>query len=800
MLRRFLPLLFAITACSSSSSSGDKLPPPPGSNGCTEGTPGCIGWQACPPEMTSDPEIGCKEIVPASECAAGTMAVLGSATCAPVGPASCAAGFQKAKSGWGCEAIVPATACTGATRDALGSATCVPVGDCNAPFPPAAATYFVDASYADTQVDATHFKTIAAAITAAPAGATVAVEAGTYAEGIQTHGSVNVVGRCAEKVHLVGTGLEVWGLYAGGAQDVSLSGVTLQDHYEGVRAQKGARVMLSDVVIEAPRSSGLIAWQSGSKIHAERVVIRNTKPEPNKQTAAVMAANADGGATVELVDSSLTNLWEAGVVATNPTTPSVTSTILLQRSVIRDVNVVVHSLAGAGVVVSGASKGNVTESLILDVRRIGVASFDPGAALTVTSSVLQTTLEDTSGEQASGAWIGAGGRVDFVDSTLRDHSQVGIEAQGDAAVVTMTRGVVEATRPGDDGDFGMGAWADEGASLTLDTSALVGSSYYGVGAQDAKTAVKMTNVLVADTKTNKQQLFGRGVNLEFGATATLDKVTLARNADATLFVRGEQKGARAHATVTRLYVVDPVQSPADGRSGTGIAVEQGAILDLDTAAVARAKTAGFEMNDTPGDGGHIAEANLTHLSIHDMVGGQDSSPSTKSDVLSGVGMISGGKLTLHASAISGAIELAVAVSGASSESDIANVIVTGTTPGKQTGVYGHGIVGMTAASIIVRDSIVRGNQIGLAFESTPAIVSDVLVQSNAVGIHVQGDGFTLQAADAAPDSPQPNTVVVTNDSQFIDDQTRVGSGQVVLPSDPLPATGAAAKKKPSGGL
>ncbi|HEY8080244.1 MAG TPA: hypothetical protein VIF62_39210, partial [Labilithrix sp.] len=533
---------------------------------------------------------------------------------------------------------MPEAACTGATRDALGSATCVPVGDCSAAFPPAAATYFVSPS---NTPDATHFTTIAAAVAVAPAGSTIAVDEGTYAEGIQTKGSVNVVGRCAEKVHLVGTGLDVWGLYAGGAQDVSLSGVTLEDHYEGVRAQKGARVTLTDVVIEAPRSSGLIAWQPGSLIHAERVVIRNTKPEPGKQTTAVVAANADEGGAVELVDSSMTNLWEAGVTATNPSDPMHTSTVKVQRSIIRDVNSAVeNSKAGAGVVVSGTSKGEVTESLILNVRRLGVVAFDPGSLVTVTSSVIQTTLEDSSGEVGSGVSVQSDGHVDVIDSSLRDHVQVGIASRGANAVATMTRGVVEATRPGKDGDFGMGAYADQAGAITLDTVALVKNGYYGAAGIDPKTNVKMTTVLVSDTQPNAMKLFGRGVNIESGAAATLDKVTLLRNMETSLFVRGETKdGARAHAKVTRLYVLDPVFSPQNNRGSLGIGVEQGAILELDTAAVVHPQTAGLEINDTAGDGGHRAEVTASHLIIRDPVGGRDGG-NAASDVLSGMGILS----------------------------------------------------------------------------------------------------------------------------------------------------------------
>lgn len=73
----------------------------------------------------------------------------------------------------------PAVACTGATRERLGDAACVPVGDCNAPFPPAGAL-LVDDDFTAAQIDATHFRSVGAALAAAPAGGVVAVDAGRY--------------------------------------------------------------------------------------------------------------------------------------------------------------------------------------------------------------------------------------------------------------------------------------------------------------------------------------------------------------------------------------------------------------------------------------------------------------------------------------------------------------------------------------------------------------------------------------------------------------------------------------------
>jgi hypothetical protein len=777
--------------CSSPSSDTSETDPPKPTEDCPQGTLGCLGWMTCPPEMEPDPDgEGCREILSAEPCGVGSMAVLGTRECQPLGPAACPRDFAPSPSGWGCEPIMPARACDGASRDALGSTECVPVGDCDAPFPPAAATLFVDAAYNDDQVDATHFRSIGGAIDAADGGDTIAIESGTYAEGIIAKSGLTIVGRCAERVRLVGTGQEVWGLVVQFVKNVHLSGVTLEDHYEGVRAQSGGQVTLTDVVIEKPRSSGLLAWLPGSSIRAERVVIRETRPEPNNQSAPVVGVGADEGGKVELVDSVISKSWQAGATATNLAGHRHGSVLTIQHSIIRDTNLAEHTLNGAGVVVADNAHVDVVESAIVNTKRLGIVAMEPMASMSITSSVVQTTLEDTSGDVAAGAFVFDGATVSITDTTLRDHAQIGAVAFGVGSNITLQRSVVVGTRPGADGNFGIGAWADEAGKLTLDTTALVSNSYYGVGLNGAATSALMTNVLVQDTHRSPSDEFGRGISVEHGASATIDRATLVGNGDEGLFVRGENAdGTRADVRATRLLVVDTL-ADGEGSLGTGIAVERGGRLDLDTAAILRSGAAGIVLNELLGDGGSSAEASLVNVVVRDTRGGFDAQVGTSTDVISGAGILSGGRLALRSSTIFGNLEFGVLVGGPAAEPLIEGCFIGSTAVGFNTGQYGHGIVAISAPSVIVHDTVVRSNTVGFAFDRSSGIIAGALVQNNAVGIHVQGDGFTLKTAAAPPDAPTPNTVIVTDDSRFVDNKARVGSGALPLPGGPTGPAGA----------
>lgn len=222
---------------------------------------------------------GCEPVTPDAECPAGSMPVAGLATCQPVGWTACDAGFAADPSGWACSAVEPAGPCAGATRRALGQTSCVPVGDCAAPFPPAAATLFVDDGYTAAQLDATHFSSLASAVAAAPTGATIAIEAGRYPVALTPPRAVTLAGRCPGQVFLDGSAATE-GVLANGIKGVKVSGLTLSGHRVGAKALNGGTLELTDVVVEGSLQSALHSQGANSSLVARTTVVARFRPRP----------------------------------------------------------------------------------------------------------------------------------------------------------------------------------------------------------------------------------------------------------------------------------------------------------------------------------------------------------------------------------------------------------------------------------------------------------------------------------------------------------------------------------------
>lgn len=221
----------------------------------------------------------CDVVLPDAPCGPGTRPAIGSTTCVPVGPSTCAPGFVAAPDGWGCVEVLPDAGCSGATRAALGETSCQRVGgDCAQPFP-ANVTHFVDPAFTAGQLDANHFQSLAAALSAAPAGSVIALEAGRYPDDLVVDHAVTLVGRCAEQVLLEEAGSPNKAALTLTGGPVEVRHVTIRNHFNGAIVEAGGSGVFSDVVVENNLINGL--WTKGGPLTVERAVIRDTQPDDN---------------------------------------------------------------------------------------------------------------------------------------------------------------------------------------------------------------------------------------------------------------------------------------------------------------------------------------------------------------------------------------------------------------------------------------------------------------------------------------------------------------------------------------
>lgn len=578
-----------LAACySPSGTMAAEVAPPPATPACDEG-------------FTFDSSIGaCVEIVAEAACGANRMPEIGKSDCQPVGwTSACPEGFVAGRDGWGCvdRFVGPAPTCAGATREDLRTGKCVPIGNCNAPFPPSAATLFVDD---DGIEDATHFRTLKQALGAAGKGATIAVEAGTYGEFIDLFADdVSVVGRCAEKVifETPTPGGSRSGVRFPALGRARLSGVTITG-YRGAIAAEGGELVVEDSLIDGNETLGVYAF-TGAKVTIRRSKISHTTPGPMLGSAVVIKT----GSVVTLEDSAVVDNYFRHVTVDGRDAAPDVSTLIATRTVFaRNTK---HTGMEAAITALDGGLVELSRSAVLDSYGQGIHVADEGSRAALDESVVRRSRGTLAENAGIGVAVMAKGVVELVSSAVTDHPVVGVYAGKEGARAVLEKSVVVGVPADQKVEFGRGVSASQGARLEMTDSAVVGCPQSGVGLQMSAIGV-FEHVYVAgsrpyDSKTAIGQFGGFGLLVEDGSTATVKRSSFVDNtaagltsmheaevtADAVL-VRGTKElssfGAgsglqvgRAKMTVTHCAI--------SGSSSESVVVGSGAVVSMSACTV-----------------------------------------------------------------------------------------------------------------------------------------------------------------------------------------------------------------------
>lgn len=682
-----------VVACGDSDdSAGDTGPGVtlPGTNPCGEGFEPLTEGAGCTP-------------IVAAACGAGERASIGAKTCKPTGNTACAPGFVRDPSGWGCDVVIAPAACTGATRERLGNSGCSPISDCSAAFPPAGASIFVNAAYLDAQLDAAHFKTIADAVAAAPAGAIIAVDSGTYVEKVKLkRRKVAIVGRCTEKVvwqqlpDVIGSGLE-----ADTNDEFLLEKVTMRGFNAAV-AVLGGSATLRAVLIEDGLFMGVVGGNIGTEVKLENVVVRHMQARAGSDQA--FGAFVSAGARMTIEDSVF-----AGNEYFNLGTTKDGSTLKVSRSIMRDGKPGSKGTFGIGVYVAEGASATIEESALVDNTSAGLAVYTAGAAAntllssaTLRGSVVRGTKLDRAG---------AGRGVDVSRSrVVIERSTIAGSGQNEIVVASKAEVKVDETTlrgnaPASDGDRGALGLTVDSATTKARSLAIVraraGVELQGTG------ALEMNESIIASTRNvevfyEKDHWIGLGMLVESKASLRLRDSALQDVRTAGMLVSGSAELAQVLVRGTR---------PArDGFAGRGLSVQVGGSASVASSA--------FLDN-------------------------------TESGVMV---TVDGATLTMTGSTI--------ADTGLDGQ-----------------GQYGMGLLVGSAASANVEKSTITGSKgIGIAVAAAGALIRSTTISRNVIGVHSQ-EGTSLAEGETA----DPLKLMVSSDTRFIANGSRVGNGIVPLP-------------------
>lgn len=674
----------------------------------------------CAAGFVPDARGFCVEQVAAEECPAGSRPKIGSTKCEPVGwTTSCPNGFEVDASGWGC-VDQRSPKCEGATREAQGTGKCVAVGDCNAAFPPAGAI-LVDDSFTDGQVDATHFKTIAAAIAAAPAGSTVAVESGTYAEELKIDRTLSLVGRCPAEVKITPGALGTTDpaiLVENKASGVVISGLMIEGpHIGGIDVYFGSDALIEEVVVEGAKLWGVIVDASTAKIKRSKLSGTILGPDPQGKETKGGWDVAAGASTVSLDDVDLAG-GTTGIFSGTSDTQISGSRVVIRNQAPQPPVRAAGAYARAGRIL-------LERAVIHDLVADGALSSDQARTIIEARDIVIRDVKVANGARGYGAVAYEGGEVDIHNGSIVGAESVALLARDSGSILTAVDTVIRGPAK---------------SYAVPDEDLIVSSERAGVGAQVLdKAKMNLDGVAVLET-------FGWAIYADSGGVLDVK-----------------------HSLVSNTKPLEPKRVPAlpfalgISVSGAKATIEDVAVLHSLLSAVGAGKN-----GEITGSG----------LYVRDVVA------TTPVGTGAGIGTGDGGKIDLEGSVIVDSMTAGIlAMFGNGASIRFANGTIHGTRAAPEG--FGHGVlVGPDGQAILEHTAVFDNAAIGVAASGGRAHLVSTIIANNPVAMHVQDGSFIVETTDEA--DLQTTEVRVSPDSKFLENGTKLGTGEIPLPEGVLP--------------
>ncbi|MBW2733550.1 MAG: right-handed parallel beta-helix repeat-containing protein, partial [Deltaproteobacteria bacterium] len=704
-----------------------------------------IGVQSCLGGIKSAPTWECAA-VGVQECPGGLLDAA-DGTCKPIGaPTTCVDGWTWV--GGYCQPILPTQTCPAGTMQLMGEATCQPIRACgDAPYGdiqlPANALH-VDQAYDAGGSDGTAdrpYTTLGSALAAAPEGATIAIAAGSYKEHLIIGKAVVFEGRCPQLVTIEGQGtnptLEL-------QADTTLRGLTLTGGGSGLRSVDVA-VTLEGVAIIGCAGEGLAAQGGsvtlmhsliaenhhcgadlrGAHVTMEKTVVRDTRSDAagvgGMGIQSLSTPGKDGELTLN--DCVVASNISAGILVEG-------SDLTLNRTLIRSTqSLAANQGQGLGIqalaTANAAAQVTINDSLLAD--NAGVGLLLSGSKGTLKRTVIAHTTSPAGGLGGAAIQVIFGserGKLDIEDSLLVDNPNVSLAIAG--SDVTLQRTVVRDTRPqAKDNNAGIGVQSGFGiqgepsSTITLTNCLVAHNRNLGMGFWGAKVTLERT--IVRDTKPQlSNQKYGSGIRVSpLGAQPS--ELTLRRSVLANNHVAGIFADGRSKVLLERSVVRDTQAQVYDGKYGHGIVGIQSSVT-LQDSLVERNRYMGINLFGSEATVNRsIIRDTLSRLSDGEFGYGIEAVSSSADKAV----------VTLTESLI--ANNHAVGVHLDSADATVERSIIRDTQPKPFARTFGKGIEVLKGdvgpGSLIVRESLISSNRdTGVAIFGSKAHISRTVVR------------------------------------------------------------------------
>jgi hypothetical protein len=419
-----------------------------------------------------------------------------------------------------------------------------------------------------------------------------------------------------------------------------------------------------------------------------------------------------------------------------------------------------------GVMVHSGGHLALSHALLEANTRAGAFASGAGTRLELVDVAVRSTVA-TNLDDGTGLTAADGAEVALTGVELRGNTAIGVSLLdlSDGGVptrATLQDTVIADTDRSAGGGAGVGLFTRDGALADAERVVLVDNRVFGTVVTGRGSQLSLRDTVIARSAFDAAAvgLPGGGALAEDGASVELVRVAVVENGGSAVTSIDPGSSLLMSESVVR------DTRPASLAHGGAVQVSAGASASLDAVAVVRSRLFGVYA----GAGTHVNARRLLAL---------DTRPDQD---LCRPAAVEGGTLSASESTFSGAGELGVFAGGADAGVSLTRVLVENVRGSRDPSQpFGHGVLGRFGAQVRVAESVLRACVgVGFIVDDAGGTLSSSLVFANAVGVHAQS-GSTLVTSPALPVSPGSRELVVTDDTLFIDDVARLGTGTIPVP-------------------
>jgi hypothetical protein len=350
-------------------------------------------------------------------------------------------------------------------------------------------------------------------------GGTVALAGGRYDEALMywwRDAPTQLTGRCQELAVIDASGSGSPGLNIA-AGEFAVRQVTFTGGERGVVARNAASaevdLELTDVSIDRALGIGLFVGDSDTRVVGTRLIVRGTlqRYSDDPLDDPGRGIEIQRGATLVLREVLLEGNLDTGLVVWEPGTR-----VEIDGGVIRGTRAILPEGSGWGVAVQEQATLVARDLLVEDNEEVGLLGGDPGTLVELEGVTVRGTVASYAGK-GKGVTIQYGARLLARDLLIEDNEGVGLFVGGLGSTAEVSDVRILSTRPAGELDLGQGLSAAVGGTITAED--LVARDNHGIGVfavggitpLAAATTISVEGGLIEDTTSSTVHGGGIGV-------------------------------------------------------------------------------------------------------------------------------------------------------------------------------------------------------------------------------------------------------------------------------------------------